>query len=336
MSQLDQLHSIQIPYPPYEAKRSMTCVSVNDFESYEPLDFSEFLSPDIAEEEFKVCAVGVARKILEMRKEVFGEARTVPGMGNIGSFLGKIATKPFGQLSYVDNLTLFEQVIKSPGMTSTSHRQAFIIDSNIHLSGDNSEHRSASNLLTKDTFVESVAVHELIHLAGIPDVAYFIPHKNVRKTVLNMTFSETAFERGNQGSLFEEGIATLGAYMYLWQKYPELVTDNRTELRVSPDGYGVDLPVRHALYTNSYAYAAWIMERLIDFSSEVWDIFQRSRVYGSSSEEIRKSLKEVDKLFSGLFDLLDTTNIKSLNETMHAALVVDTLVSNVIEAKNHD
>lgn len=332
MSQPEQLHTIEIPYPPYEAKRSMTCVSVNDFEDYEPVDFREFLPAEIAEEEFKICAVGVAKGVLKLREESLGESRTVPNMGNVGSFLGKMAVKPFGRLSYVDNLTLFDQVIQSPGVTSSMHRQSFVVESNIHMPSEGGGHRSASSLLTKDAFVESAAVHELIHLAGIPDVAYFIPHKNMRRTVLNIKFSPMAFEQGNhKGGLFEEGFATLGAYMYLWQKHPGLVSDTRTELRVSPDGYSVDLPVRHSLYTNSYAYAAWTMERLVDFSPQVWDVFQCSRVYGSSPEEIRKSLKtEVDKLDSKLFDFLDTTNIKNLTQVMHAAIVVDGLVSEAI------
>lgn len=333
MTQPEQLHTLEIAYPPYEAERSLTCMSVDNFENYEPVDFREFLPVEIARDELKIYAMDITRNILEVRKESFGnDAHPISNMQKIGLFLGRMAVKPFGKLSYIDNLTLFDNTIQSPGVTSTLHRHSFVVESNIGTSGEGNGHRSVSNLLTKDAYVESVAVHELIHLAGIPDVAYFIPDKHTRRSVLSIKFSPMMFQRGDHaGGLFEEGFATLGAYMYLWQKYPEVISDTRTELRVAPDGHGLDLPVRHALYDNSYAYAAWAMERLVDFSPQIWDIFQRSRVYGSSSEVVRQSLKmEVDELSGGLFRYLDAVDLKDLGESMRAASLVNKLVTEKI------
>jgi hypothetical protein len=152
----------------------------------------------------------------------------------------------------------------------------------------------------------------------------------MQRAIKNIKFSPCALEQAariDRGSLFEEGFATLGAYMYLWQKYPEVIADTRTEPRRSPDGLVVDLPVRHALYTNTYAYAAWAMERLTDFSPHVWNIFQNSRVYGANPENMRGALKEeVDKLNDKLFAYLDSVDTKDLTQVMQASEAVNVLV----------
>ncbi len=327
----DQLHTLSVRY---DDKHSLTCISVEDFVNYRLVDFREFLPVEIAEEELKTCAVGVTNAILKIRETSFGSSREVPNIEKVGAFLGGIAVQPFGRLSYVNKLTLFDKAVTSPGVTSNLHRQSFIIDSNIHMDNRLSGHRSAGNVLTKDEFLESTAVHELIHLAGIPDILYFIADQRLRRTIRNTVSSPCALKQiGKEkcGSFFEEGFATLGAYMYLWRRHPELVQDPRTEPRRAPTGFEMDIPVRHALYSNSYAYAAWAMERLVDLTPKVWSIFKQSRIYGTDPQGVRELLKqEVDKLRTGLFDALDSVNLNDLTQTMRASEVVNICVNQAL------
>ena len=333
MTEAEQLHTLTVPYPPYEAKRAMTCISVSDFETYEPVDFRDFLPKDRALQEFQAFSVAVTRQILSSRKESFGESHPIPNMDNIASFLGSLAIRPFGILSFVDNLTLFGEPIQSPGVTSSMHRQSFIIKDNIksHEGGPAASYSDLlSSALEENAYVESIGVHELVHLAGTPDIAYFIADKTRERTIRGLKFSPMNLEQPakvDMGGFYEEGFATLVAYMYLWKQDPKIMSDPRVELRKSPSGVEVSLPIRHAFYTNTYAYMAWTLERLTDFSPQIWDTLKESRNYSSSPNKARGALKsQVDKLGPNLFELMDTTDIKDLDQVMKASATIDAIV----------
>lgn len=328
----EQLHSLAVPYPPYDAKRALLCKSVADFDHFEAVDFREFSPPDRALEDFHIAVVGVTKHILAARQEKVADSQPIYGIERVMEFAGRVGLHPFGKLSQVNRLTLFGQEITSPGTTSTLHRQSFIIPSNLsELDGTRGLHTSRTlPPIPKNLILESAAVHELTHLSGIPDIAYFIIDRKNPRNILNLMASALVLEDSgpeSRGRYFEEGMATLCAFMYLWERLPSVAKDPRTEERRAPNGNSMQLPVRHSLYSNTYAYMAFGMERLIEFSPKIWDIFLRSRTYGASPSVVRQALRtELDKLDRNLFPVLDCTNIKNLSHVLTATAIIDEIV----------
>ena len=114
--------------------------------------------------------------------------------------------------------------------------------------------------------------------------------------------------------------------MYLWKKYPEILKDLRTDIRRTPTGDELELPVRHSLYTNTYAFMAWGMERLIDLSPRIWEIFIRSRQYGALPTRVHAELKiEVDKVDSRLYNLMNATSRNDLRQVMTTTQIIDVM-----------
>jgi hypothetical protein len=330
---VEQMHSQEVKYGPEEDNRSMLCVSVKDFEGYEPLDLRSILPETEAPQALKRCSINVAKHVLAERQRVIGESRPLQNMANIAAFIGELSIRPFGKLSYVDeleppdSLEIRKQPIVSPGITSNIHRQSFVIGKNM----DIHETLTTSPLIpsiTREEYAEHIAVHELVHLAGIPDIAYYkleILDQNRRS--IGVEFSPSIFHKVDErkkGSFFEEGFATLCGLMYLWGKYPEVLRDTRVEEKRSPNGTVIYLPARHLFTGNSYAYAAWAMERLIDFEPKIFDVFLQSRKYGADSENVRRQLKcHIDKIDSRLFESLDVANPHNLEFAMLLADITD-------------
>ncbi len=322
-------------------------MSVTDFDSYTPVGFEEFLPRSVALHELQVTAAGIIRYVLKMREEEFSEAKPIPNMEEVANFVGRLGLKPLGKISLVDSLTLFDKDIESPGATSNLHRQSFVIEQNIDFDRDDGSAEKGSHhaspllpRLTRSQFIESAAVHELAHLSGIPDVLYFVVDKNNHSNIMNLTCAPTkledAFNRPN-GAFFEEGFATLCGYMYLWERFPEVVADLRTEQRRAPNGISVDLPIRHAFYDNPYAYLAWAMEQLTDYSPKIFDILMESRRYETPSAQVRAELKaEIDKIHELLFDAMDRTDVKSLNSSISTAYAVDLIIKKARERGAHE
>lgn len=338
---IEQLHTIDIRYPPYEANRSLRCISVADFDSYDLRDFRDFLPEAIAQEEFRKVAVNTTQHILEVRQQDFGESRKLPDMQEISAFLGGISICPFGKLFYVDTLEppvslgISSQPISTPGVTSHLHRQSFVIDKNITptevLHFDMGPDVPA---LTRNEYVGLIAVHELVHLAGIPDTVYCIVNWGQREVSTNIMFAPSTLGRPGKrpkGLFLEEAFATLCSYMYLWKKHPELAVDQRTIPRRSPSGVEVNLPVRHAYSGNTYDYAAWSLQRVLDVAPQLWSTLLRSRTYGVSPEEIRGKVKsELDKLHPRLFEAMDVADVKNLEHVIQTARFTDQVVQRVM------
>jgi hypothetical protein len=188
--------------------------------------------------------------------------------------------------------------------------------------------------VTLDLMAQTVAVHELTHLAGIPDLAFFGVNSEDHRSVnyLNAAPLMTTYDYFNNqakggwhgGWFWEEGLATLAGSMYLWAQLPSLAARKEVEIRGTDQGLEIELPLRHTVGQASQALAGWGIERLISLVPEVWDILLSSRQYASSWNPIRPALKRcIESVSPDLFTIVDQVNGGHLPEVMDAASRID-------------
>ncbi len=332
----EQLYSRSVPYQPYELGRSLECISVKDFESYKLLSFDDILPNDQAEEMLVEVTSGVANFMLGFRNRNFGESMPISNMDRIAKFLGNLGIRPVGKLSYVNSLNLSDDPekpnhIQTPGIMSGIHRQAFVIDKNAVMYSEKlAKTLTSVPYIGKELYIEQLAAHELVHLAGASDTVYFFLNKDPQGAIIGAVSDVAPCGLGgfkNKGGFFEEGFATLCAHMYLWTNLEGIAEDTRSELRSADGRTVVNLPVRHAFSQSSYCYAAWAMERLVEYSPDIWKIFIDSRTHEIDKFKNREALREkVDALNPGLFNALDSTNSHDLTESLVAADAINNLV----------
>jgi hypothetical protein len=253
-------------------------------------------------------------------------------MDRVIAFIGQLGLRPRGRFSLVDNLTIDGERITAPGITAHNYRQAFVIESNI----DDYTPPLFSEPVPRELYRQSVAVREVVHLAGIQDILYFtFDQQDPDSPYFRSTATSLSSRDGSKGEAWEEGFASLCQHMYIWKYLPQLATDTRALRKKAPVGNGVDLPVRHALFENANAYLSWSIEKLAGYSPAIWDVLLQSRNYGTARylgdgqfhSPIRARLKrEVDKIQNGLFDWVDDVDPQDLTQAIGIASLIDGLV----------
>jgi hypothetical protein len=252
----------------------------------------------------------ITQKVLRVanRGEPVEQSLVLPNANRVARFaMSTLGLEPIGKLVYVASLG------GQPNWGVTHHktRKAHVVRDAIR-NGD--EHGNLSTRgLTTDLIAESVAVHELTHLSGIPNWVFFSVNPTNHRYInyVNAGPMMTVYdyarnqERGGKpgGWLWEEGTATLAGTMYVWNRLPNLAASTRTERRGAPDGIEVDLPIRHTVNQGNQAYAGWGMERLEALAPGTLDILKASRKRGATWWATRNALRQcVESSCPGLFE----------------------------------
>lgn len=339
-----QLHSVNIEYRSNETNRSMQVVHVKDIESLEPVDFDSLVPAENAEQELRAAALSVVNHLLSERTRVIGEPKPMQNVERVSSFLGGLAIKPFGRLVHVDCLNAEDAALirshsTEMGLATPYYRQAFVFGDFIRNTGKAMYLNNPQLPRVQDTdIVEEVAAHELVHLAGFPDIAYFTYRPRIvdgqRRVKLEIESAPTILEAivggRKNGAFFEEGFASLCGLLYLWSNNTAIANHPGTIPTRAPNGLEIELPSRYYYAAYSYAFAALALERLVDVSPRLWDILRESRVYGTSPISVRGAVRaEIDKIDSRLFDMLDKVDPHNLQQSMSAVSITDTIVRNV-------
>lgn len=307
----------------------MQCHALQNLDSETPFNFLD----SFGEKEAINCATRLSHIAVSMqleteqayRKSVLSESRKVsmPGVNKVFTFVcEELEMEPHGELLIIDDLP----AANSSGVTFFDYRTSLVFRNRIvqtDLVEQGLEHTKANIL--NNLRIETVATHELTHLAGAYPKYYFIPEFSQLNDVQLVRSRTTKLEgwlNEDKGRFFEEGLGTLVQNMYTWKNmdYNSKLASKAKPFE-SPKGTHVDLPLRNTLATwHIGQYSAWGMEMLIDIEPEIWDICMESRKMGSDGTLVRKGLKTcVDSIEPKLFNRLDGIDPFELEVVMEAA-----------------
>lgn len=176
---------------------------------------------------------------------------------------------------------------------------------------------------------QGVAVHELTHLSGAQDIAYFYLNDDASAVTNVITptstledFPSSVFSKR---IYFEEGLATLVHSMYLWTSNANTLNLSNSrgeafEVARSSSGQSIYVPTRISnpvTRHHEYTACAWGIERLVQLDPAVWDILMASRRYGARAHIIRKALRAcIDSNVPGLFDAIDGVDARDVDQTI--------------------
>jgi hypothetical protein len=313
----------------YDNEHLIRCRAVRGPDDYTPFNFLNYFPEDEAKSVLLDCARYAGQVALKYREEPTDHAILLPDIEKVGKFVSyNLGVKPIGKLAYVERLGDSQDW----GVTYHQTRKSYVIRDSIL----KDEHGRLKELgVPRDVVVGSVAVHELVHLAGLPDWVFFStnPDKGYRyvnyvdaaPTMTTYDYTRNQRSDGQPGGWFwEEGVATLSGSLYAWNQWPTLAHNTQTTVRQAPDGTRVHLPIRHTVNKNYQAFAGWGMERLTALVPKAWGVLIRSRKPDATWQTTRKNLKEcLDAASLGLFEQIDQVTGSDLSEIVQAADRID-------------
>lgn len=314
---------------------SLECHAIIGPEDKRPLNFLDYYDEKDAQQKSLDLSQEATRQIIQLR-EVDDEVNVLEmsNVERIYSFITeKLEMEPLGKLIFVPGKD--EQ---SSGVTDPGARKAFVFRDTIYDDLSTQPEIVASNSYSSqaaDTYnnwrIESVAAHELTHLAGVEDRVYFFVDKETMSQVVDVEMSGFKLEQWRnkrKGAYFEEGLATLVQSMYIWHIIPpDMMDEIVAQPFESPNGVHLDIP-SHAIGMGHHAhtFCGWGLERLVKLAPEAWDIMMQSRKYKTDGIVVRRKLKKyLNSVKSGLFDLIDNTDIYNLEEKMETTARIDHL-----------
>jgi hypothetical protein len=309
----------------YDPTRALECRAITSLDDMTPYNFLDHFDQRTANERALACARELTRMILGWREERVENALPLPDVSDVYEFIGnRLGMQPYGRLVYVDQMP----DAKSSGFTTAHNLRSVVIRSHIEQDFQEGEVSEDFAIGANGLRVEGVAAHELTHLAGMQDKAFFTVSEDGRHPV-DIAMAGPALEikgKNERGTYLEEGLASLVQGMYCGYVLGDVVQHDKQTLPYrSPKGILLHMPERINMYGHQeYAFCGWGMERLVDADSDIWDVLIASRRYGARSSVIRAELrKRIERISRGLFNRIDTTNIDDLDSNMETTDRID-------------
>lgn len=309
----------------YDGIRTLKCKAIIEEGDPTPFNFLDHFDESKAHELALGCSRFVTKTVLEWRDEPVEKMLPLDGVSQVYDFVSnKLGMEPYGSLFYVENAPGVKG--KNSGYTTYHNLQSVVMRDRILQDFTGTAFDGTIGDSLNLMRVRGVATHELAHLAGAQDTVYFaVDENNPRITTCIVAAGSTLENRPyhNKGEYFEEGLGTLTGSMYLIRG--EETNLIGTTPYKSPDGTLLHLPNRiNFMGHHEYAFCGWGIERLVYLEPKVWDILLASRRYGATSQIIRNALRTcINGTVPGLFEHIDTTDIKNLDATMATTERID-------------
>lgn len=304
----------------------MDCRAIKSLEEPAPVNFLDYYDSQTAHKVAVGCARTITRAVLDERKSAKVEPTLVlPNAPRVFSFVADgLGMEPVGELCYVPSSGSYED----SGITLLPIRKAIVFRDRIlqDFSDMEPEIREFASTLN-DYRVESVAVHELTHLAGAQDRVFFtVDHDKLAITrIVHPGTTLEGWPDKTKGSYFEEGLGTLVANLYQWKEVPNIADQRSTKPFRTPSGVHLDIPWRNTVPGwHKYIFCGWGIERLVDLVPDAWDILMQSRKYKAEWMAARVALKScIDSVTPGLFEQIDMTDINDLEHRAETTARID-------------
>jgi hypothetical protein len=305
----------------YDERRIMDCRALTNFDDKLPFNFLDYYDEHRARELALGCSRFVTQTIMEWRHEEAEHQLPFPEANSVYDFVTGLGIEPYGKLSLVE--TAEGPRGHNSGLTTYGNLRSIVMkDVNfLHYNSNSSELTEGDMYNFNMMRASHVAAHELAHLAGAEDRAYFIVDPNEPTHAIDIQIAGTSLTDHpyrTRGEYFEEGFSSLIGSLYSVNDNTVMQSLEETEPFQSPSGTRLHIPQRFNIVGHHMGvFSGWGIERLISLIPDVWDILLASRTYAATAATIRPQLQQcIEAVDPWLFQHIDNVDPYDIDESM--------------------